>query len=148
MRAFLIAALALAGCAHAADAPAPQTRPSSQLDQDIRAENERLDRELSADGVFAAGIGQTVDLGGGLVVRPLAVIEDSRCPVDVTCVWAGRLVLRANVSGVERELMFGQQLETPNGALVLAVARPAPRHTWPEGEAPRPPYRFGFRRGG
>lgn len=147
MRAFLIAAFALAGCAHAADNPTPPPQPVSQLAQDIRAENERLDRELSADGVFAAGIGETADLGGGLTVRPLAVIEDSRCPSDVLCVWAGRLVLRASVSGVERELTFGQQLATPNGALVLAVARPSPRHNWPEGEVPRPAYRFGFRRG-
>ncbi|MEQ1617807.1 MAG: hypothetical protein ABL883_05635 [Terricaulis sp.] len=147
MRAFLIAALALAGCAHAPDASAPPPQPASQLAQDIGAENERLDRELGADGVFAAGIGETADLGGGLIVRPLAVIEDSRCPVDVMCVWAGRLVLRANVSGVERELTLGQQLATPNGALVLTVARPAPRHNRPEGETSRPSYRFGFRRG-
>ncbi len=148
MRAFFVAAIALAGCTHAEEAPTTPSPPASQLAQDIRAENERLARELSAEGVFAAGIGETVDLGGGLNVRPLAVIEDSRCPSDVVCVWAGRLVLRANVSGVERELTLGQQFATPSGALVLAIASPGPRHTWPENEVPRPAYRFGFRRGG
>ncbi len=38
---------------------------SSGLARAIRADMERLDDELAAQGVVAAGIGETADLGGG-----------------------------------------------------------------------------------
>lgn len=148
MRAFLIAAFALVACAQPGGAPAP-TQPQAQLAQQISADNARLDRELRAAGVVAAGLGETADLGGGLRVRPLEVIEDSRCPQNqgIACVWAGRLRLRADVSGTERELTLGQTLQTPEGAVTFAVAKPGAWHEWPESELPRPAHRFGFRRG-
>lgn len=142
MRAVLFAAFALAACA-----ATPPAQTQSELAQQIRADLDNLERELRAPGVVGAGIGETADLGGGLTVRPLEVKEDSRCPGNVTCVWAGRLVVRANVSGTERELTLGQPLETPQGTVVFAVARPGAWHEWPENEVPRPAYRFGFRRG-
>jgi hypothetical protein len=141
MRTILLA-LALAACAQT---PAPPSG-GSELAQQIRADLQRLDNELRAPGIVAAGIGETADLGGGLTVRPLEVIEDSRCAANVQCVWAGRLRLRANVSGAERELTLGETLQTPQGAVTLAVARPGPWHDWPVNEVPRPAYRFGFRR--
>ena len=45
-----------------------------------------------------AGLGQTAS-GNGLMVRPIKVIEDSRCPAAVNCVWAGRLTVRARMNG-------------------------------------------------
>ncbi|MGQ0533083.1 MAG: hypothetical protein ACT4OF_10405, partial [Caulobacteraceae bacterium] len=143
MRTFLFAVLALAACAQpggGAGGPAPQ--PQSELARQIHADNERLDRELRAPGTVAAGIGETADLAAGLTVRPLEVIEDSRCAANVQCVWAGRLRLRANVSGAERELTLGEALATPNGAVLLAVAKPGAWADWPEAEVARPPYRF------
>ncbi len=145
MRAILFAAFALAACAQSGGATTtPQ--PQSELAQQIRADLDNLDRELRMPEIVSAGLNETADLGGGLTVRPLQVKEDSRCPGNVTCVWAGRLVLRANVSGTERELTLGQSLETPQGTVVFAVARPGAWHDWPENEVPRPAYRFGFRR--
>jgi hypothetical protein len=39
---------------------------------------------------FTLGIGQTASIGGeNLVIKFKAVLEDSRCPVNVVCVWAG-----------------------------------------------------------
>lgn len=150
MRAALIsAALAIAACtqpsapAQMPDDPAPE----SALAEQVTANLAQLDAELAADGVVAASVGETADLGGGLTVRPIEVKEDSRCPVNVECVWAGRLVLRADVSGTERELTLGEPLETPQGTVLLAVAKPYPFHNWPEADVPIPPYRFGFRRG-
>jgi hypothetical protein len=142
----LVAAALLAACTQTAPT-APPSQPQSALAQRIRADNARLDSELRAAGVVAASIGETADLGGGLTVRPLEVTEDSRCAGDVTCVWAGRLRLRANVSGVEHELMLGEALATPNGAVVLAVAKPGAWSEWPSELGVRPAYRFGFRRG-
>jgi hypothetical protein len=46
-----------------------------------------------------AGLGQTASIGG-VQVRPLRIVEDSRCPVNVVCVWQGRLRLEAEVDAV------------------------------------------------
>jgi hypothetical protein len=140
MRALLLAALTLAACAAGAPPEAGGLAPQ------IRADLSRLDAELAAPGVVAAGLGEIADLGAGLTIRPLEVIEDSRCAANVQCVWAGRLRLRADVSGVERELTLGEPLQTPNGAVLLAVAKPGAWRDWPEAELARPAYRFGFRR--
>jgi hypothetical protein len=101
---------------------------------------------LRADGVVAAGIGEIADLGDGLRVRPLEVLEDSRCPQNARCVWAGRLRLRVNVEGVgEREITDDAEgLQTPRGNFVMAAVSPGPWTDWPEGA--KPAYRFGFRR--
>jgi hypothetical protein len=146
MRAILFAAFALAACAQGGGATTP-SQPQSELAQRIRADLDNIERELRAPGIVSAGLNETADLGGGLTVRPLEVKEDSRCAGNVTCVWAGRLVIRANVSGAERELTLGQPLETPQGTLTFAVARPGVWHEWPENEVAKPAYRFGFRRG-
>ncbi len=147
MRAILFSVLLLAGCAQPADAPADQPAPPrGELAQRIEADLARLDTELAADGVVAAGLNETADLGNGLTVRPLDVIEDSRCPANVDCVWAGRMVLRAEVSGQTVDLISDEPMTTPRGVVVLAVIKPYPFQDWPE-EIAQPPYRFGFRRG-
>lgn len=144
MRAFIVAALMLGACASPAGscgggaAPLPQ---HIQMDLDQRAE------ALRADGVVAVGLNQTADLGNGLRVRPLEVLEDSRCPQNARCVWAGRLRLRVSVEGVgEREISDDseQGQQTPRGNFSLVAVSPGPWTDWPEGA--KPPYRFGFRR--
>ena len=149
MRAALIAVLALAACAQPSPPATTETpAPPSDIVQRINADLARLDAELSAEGIVAVSIGETADLGGGLTIRPIDVKEDSRCPADVDCVWAGQLVLRADVSGTEREFTLGTPLETPQGTVLLAIAKPYPFHEWPTAEIGEPPpYRFGFRRG-
>lgn len=147
MRAFLFSVLMLSACSQAPEAPADPPTPQDELAQSIQASLDRLDAELAAEGVVAVGLNETADLGGGLTVTPLDVLEDSRCPANVDCVWAGQVRLRANVSGAEVELNSDQGLSTPNGIVVLAVVKPYPFQEWPEAELPIPPYRFGFRRG-
>lgn len=45
---------------------------------------------LDVGETFRLGVGQRVRVGDdGLVIGFRGVREDSRCPVDVTCVWAG-----------------------------------------------------------
>ncbi|MCC4589494.1 hypothetical protein LL962_20790 [Xanthomonas sp. NCPPB 1067] len=44
------------------------------------------------------GLGETAAVDGPKV-RPDQVIEDSRCPADVQCIQAGRLIVRATVIG-------------------------------------------------
>ncbi len=142
MRAFLISALLLMGCAQTPDAPTP----TANLPQHIREDLAQRDAALAEPGVVAARIGESANLGDGLVVRPLAVVEDSRCPQNARCVWAGRLRLNVSVEGVgEREITLDEAaVQTTRGAFRLVAVSPGPWTDWPESR--RPPYRFGFRR--
>ena len=88
-----------------------------------------------------ARMGETVRVHG-IPVTPLRVLEDSRCPQRVTCVWAGRVRLSARVGGVTRELTLGQPQAIAGGQLQLAAVAPALTtvgHRIPSGA-----YRFGF----
>jgi hypothetical protein len=108
----------------------------------------RLAAELSAPDVASAEYGQTANLGGGLTVRPLAIVEDSRCPGNTQCLWEGRLIIRANVAGRDSVLRLGESLETPAGTVEFVAVSPGAWSDWPTDElGPRPPFRFGFRRG-
>ena len=61
---------------------------------------------------------------GRLEVRPLAVVEDSRCPENARCITAGRLIVRTQVGGESRDLELG----TPDASgVVLDAAEPAKR---------------------
>lgn len=65
----------------------------------------------------AALTGPTASVGGvaivdGVSIRPLSIVEDSRCPTDVVCVWAGRLIILAEVE-------FGGGSEAWRGPLTL-----------------------------
>lgn len=75
-----------------------------------------------------ARLGQVVQVGPGISVQPLRVIEDSRCPQDVTCVWAGRLVLAARVRDHGRvqtvRLTLGQPTILARGRLTLDRVMP------------------------
>ena len=65
-------------------------------------------KEPAMDEEFTLKVGQKVTLKDtNLTVRFLAVAEDSRCPVDVTCVWAGnaRLEFELLVSDQNRALV-------------------------------------------
>lgn len=74
-----------------------------------------------------AGIGETAAIGA-LRVRPIEVVEDSRCPANAKCVWAGRFVLRAEVSRPRfrqvRTLTLGEAQEVAGGKLTLVSVAP------------------------
>jgi len=75
-----------------------------------------------------ARIGQAVQVSPGITVEPLRVIEDSRCPQDVSCVWAGRFVLSARVRDHGRmqtvKLTLGQPTILGRGRLTLDQVAP------------------------
>jgi len=74
-----------------------------------------------------AALGETA-YTNGLYVRPIAVVEDSRCPTNVMCVWAGRLVVRSEVRGgtwrKALDLELGGPQQVADGALTLVAASP------------------------
>ncbi|RED15357.1 hypothetical protein [Parasphingopyxis lamellibrachiae] len=93
------------------------------------------------DGI--AGLGESTHVDGPLVT-PLRLIEDSRCPINARCVWAGRVVLRVRVAGNRTmELTLGEPQEVADGALTLVAV--APDRIAGEGQDIAPAdYRFTF----
>lgn len=81
-----------------------------------------------------------------LQVRPLALLEDSRCPASVQCIWAGQVRIRAEVisrSGREvREMTLGASVAVSGGMLTFVDAEP-PKVT--PGTTDPSTYRFTFR---
>lgn len=98
----MLAALTLAGCA---------TTPSPS--------------QVRHEGPAALGQATYVD---GPIVTPLQVIEDSRCPENARCVWAGRVVLKVRVAGgssvTERNLILGEPSPFLDGRLTLSSVTP------------------------
>ena len=83
----------------------------------------------------------------GLRIRPIRVVEDSRCPSNVQCVWAGRLVVETEISGraLHRlELGKPEAVAVAGGTITLIAAEPA---KLAGAEIPRGTYRFTFQRG-
>jgi hypothetical protein len=99
---------------------------------------------VAGDALPHAKIGQAVGVAH-FDVTPLEVLEDSRCPSGVQCVWQGQLRLRARIdftdSVLQRELTLGEAQMVGGGMLKLVDATPYPR----EGTTIYPEeYRFGF----
>lgn len=77
-----------------------------------------------------ARLGQTVYVDGPHVT-PIKVIEDSRCPINARCVWAGRVVLRVKVTGGAWQrtidLTMGEPVQVADGGLTLVSVTPDKR---------------------
>ncbi len=118
-----IAALALGACATVPDA-AP----------------------VRSDGL--AYLGEATRIGA-LIVAPCAVVEDSRCPINVRCVWAGRAIVRTEVAGAgwrkTLNLTLGERITTDGKQLALTSIEPGKL----AGAQPFPPQPmlFGFQGG-
>src|SRR5690606_12925603 len=100
-----LAPLSLAACA-TASAPAP-----AEQDGIARAE---LNERVYVDGPY---------------VTPLEVLEDSRCPADVQCVWAGRVRLSVRIDlgarSETREIATDAPIHVADGQLSLVEVGPA-----------------------
>lgn len=93
-----------------------------------------------------ARLGETVTVGA-YRVTPVAVLEDSRCPAMVTCVWSGQVRLRVRIAAIrggERfngEMTSMRPLQLRRGELRLRTTEPPnPR----SGRLRPAQYRFGF----
>lgn len=67
----------------------------------------------------------------GVTITPLEVLEDSRCPEGVQCVWAGTLKLLANLktgeSSFNQTLELGKSVSTGEEKITLVSASPNPK---------------------
>jgi hypothetical protein len=127
----LAASLALAGCAVVAGPYPPPAPPPP---------------------VVWGNASATIGFGGQAMlnhirVRPLAVIEDSRCAINVQCVWAGRLVLaveidqRGGSETLRTNMTLGQPLPVEGGRLTLVAAHP-PKVAGPQPSPPASSFTF------
>lgn len=116
----------LAACAVIPDAPSPESVALPQ-------------------GTPVA-LGQGVQVGS-VVATPIEVVEDSRCPINARCVWAGRLVIKTRIDGGgwrdTADLTLGEPWSTHN--VVIALVSGEPGKMAGEGkETPKEAYRFTY----
>lgn len=78
-----------------------------------------------------AGLSQRVT-GAGISITPLAVVSESRCPVDVQCIWAGTVELEMRVedgtSTNKFTLKLGESTTTKNATITFSAVSPE-RHS-------------------
>ena len=84
----------------------------------------------------------------GPIIRPVKVIEDSRCPMNARCIWAGTVKIEAIWirPGDDRmiELELGKAMPLADGTLELTDVSPS--RMAGEGRELKPAdYRFSFR---
>ena len=81
----------------------------------------------------------------GPTVTPLEIVEDSRCPANARCVWAGRVVVRARIAGgawqTTRSLTLGEPVPIADGTLTLVSVMP---EKWTTNALEPRDYRFSF----
>lgn len=89
-------------------------------------------------------LGETAYVDGPRV-RPVAVLEDSRCPANAQCVWAGRVRLKMlwiRLAGdQEFEMTLGEPKALADGMITLTSVRP---EKTTETQTTPADYRFSF----
>lgn len=154
---FLGLILLFAGCAatppgsnaSADKAPLPAPSRPGPGAAAYRVAIEANEAPFHAPGNVTARLNEEVQIGD-LRLRPLEVLEDSRCPVDATCVWAGRVRLRVAVSGSGEQVMEIDRPVSVAGGRQLSLVAVAPLN-WarpPAGVDPNARKRFAFRLSG
>ncbi|WP_428681630.1 hypothetical protein [Sphingopyxis sp.] len=83
----------------------------------------------------------------GPIVEPVKILEDSRCPMNARCIWAGRVRLqmvwiRGNGERQPFEVTLGEPVQLADGQFTLESVRPEKM----TGDATKSAdYRFSFR---
>jgi hypothetical protein len=106
----------------------------------------RVGQEAASQGTPIA-LGESAWLGDA-IVTPLAVVEDSRCPVDAQCVQAGKLTVSTRITSTHWQqtvpLTLGEPHQVMNRSFLLAAVSPVQSAGQ---ETPPGAYRFTFTSG-
>ena len=80
---------------------------------------------------------------GAVVATPMSVVEDSRCPENARCVWAGRLIVSTRIDGAgwreTADLTLGEPKQVRDVTIALVSGLPERQA---ERETPASEYRF------
>lgn len=80
---------------------------------------------------------------GAVVATPMSVVEDSRCPENARCVWAGRLIVSTRIDGAgwreTADLTLGEPKQVRDVTIALVSGLPEKQA---ERETPPSEYRF------
>ena len=103
----------------------------------------------TAERAFELQLGhQTAVAGTPFLITFAGVIEDSRCPENAQCVWAGRLVVLTRLDGAgwreTPELVLGETYATHGTTVTLVSGTPEKRR---DTETAPGDYRFVFEGG-
>lgn len=111
----------------------------------FKANNEKPKTGDYAFGEVSLSLRETATFPGGLTLTPLRVVEDSRCPMNARCIWAGTVKVEVEVvSGMGKStstLELGKTLTTEAESIRLDSVRP---ETVAGEEIPAAEYRFTF----
>lgn len=102
-------------------------------------------QSTSAPAPHAASLNQEIQLAPGeqaaysqqgLSVEFVRVVDDSRCPSDVTCVWAGEIKVQLSTrikaaEAVQHEITAGQPATVGDFRLIVVQVQPEPISTRP-----------------
>jgi hypothetical protein len=112
LSAAVIVAIVFAGLRQSVEAPSQNGQSSSE------------------GGVFVLKLKEPTTQSG-ITITALEVLEDSRCPVDVQCIWAGQVRLRAKITSIqgESEVIFitGLPVTIEAQDITLTDTSPSPR---------------------
>lgn len=82
--------------------------------------------------VAAAGValGQQTTIGG-VLITPLELVEDSRCPVDVQCIQAGTVRVRVAINALSRDFTFtlGEPQTVGDATITLSAVSPTEKYS-------------------
>ncbi|MEO5705673.1 MAG: hypothetical protein ABIT10_05950 [Alteraurantiacibacter sp.] len=103
-----------------------------------------LARDAAPEGSLVA-LGQPVAVAN-VVLTPMRVTEDSRCPINARCVWAGRITVETRVDGIGWRETLPMTLGEPAGThgYVLNLVSAEPGRMAGEEQARPLAYRFAY----
>ncbi|MDB5188083.1 MAG: hypothetical protein JWO50_603 [Candidatus Kaiserbacteria bacterium] len=89
-------------------------------------------------------VGQKVT-GLGVTITPIEVVEDSRCPANVNCIWAGTVKVRTKITSAmgTSEMVLELGVPTTTEAEIVTLTEVTPQKV-PQETIPISSYRFVF----
>lgn len=118
LAASILATLALSGPVHAEPA------------MDGPADRMGTAQPITLGQPFKLNFGETAQVAGGLLsIKFDSVVEDSRCPAKVTCIWGGRVVVALTATSLDGpaasfQLQLGGNTEVLNYKIALGKVEP------------------------